>query len=152
MENINKNLLEKFCGLLFSLKKSKKDFELVADEIGDSSLRTALNGLSADSNYYAGEIRQQLFSLGLNAVIPESSWENCGDMNFEYGSDEPGTELLNICTANENVLTQAYNEIITEQIPSQSLKEIMIFQLNALKYAFMKVRTLNNARFMSYSV
>lgn len=152
MESLNKNLLEKFCGLLFSLKKSKKDFELIADEVGDRSLRTALNGLSADSNYYAGEIRLQLHSLGMNAEIPDASWDNFNESETDNEYAEPGTELLNICTANEAVLTNAYNEIMTEQIPSQSLKEIMIFQLNALKYAFMKVRTLNNARFISYSV
>ena len=151
MESITKNILDKFCGLLFFLKKSKKEFELVADEIGESSLRTALNSLSEESNFYAGEIKQQLKSLGIHAEVPEDYFEPFESVPENYSLAEgPGRELYNICSFNEFSLKKAYNDLITESIPYQSLKEIMIYQLNALTYTFMKVKTLNTARFLSY--
>jgi len=152
MESLTKNILDKFCGLLFFLKKSKKEFELVADEISESSLRTALNGLSEESNFYAGEIKQQLKSLGIHAEVPENYPESGGEILPEHYelAEGPGRELFNICSFNEFSLKKAYNELITESIPYQSLKEIMIYQLNALTYTFMKVKTLNTARFVSY--
>jgi hypothetical protein len=152
MESITKNILDKFCGLLFFLKKSKKEFELVADEIGESSLRTALNSLSEESNFYAGEIKQQLKSLGIHAEVPDDypdHYDESVPENYEL-AEGPGRELNNICSFNEFSLRKAYNDLITESIPYQSLKEIMIYQLNALTYTFMKIKTLNTARFLSY--
>jgi hypothetical protein len=152
MERLTKNILDKFCGLLFFLKKSKKEFELVADEIGESSLRTALNGLSEESNFYAGEIKQQLKSLGIHAEIPEDFTDHYDEPVPESYklAEGPGGELTNICSFNEFSLRKAYNDLITESIPYQSLKEIMIYQLNALTFTFMKVKTLNTARFAIY--
>ena len=58
-----------------------------------------------------------------------------------------GGELMNICTQNETTLTKAYSDLLSESIPFQSLKEIMLCQLNALQYTFTKIKTLNSARF-----
>ena len=49
MENINAAIKEKFSGLLFFLRRSKTEFEMVADEMEDHSLRAALNLLSDES-------------------------------------------------------------------------------------------------------
>ena len=149
MELFNKNILDKFYGLIFFLKKSRKDFELVADEIGDSPLRTALNGLSTESNYFAGEIKQQLKSLGVYAENADG-FEGYVPEVFETESEVPGIEISAICSHNEFSLLRAYNELITDYIPYQSLKEIMIYQMNAIKNTFSKVQTLNTARFVSY--
>jgi hypothetical protein len=149
MELLNKNILDKFYGLIFFLKKSRKDFELVADEIGDSPLRTALNGLSTESNYFAGEIKQQLKCLGMYAENAEGFQDYIPE-SYETESEIPGTEISTICSHNEFSLLRAYNDLITDSIPYQNLKEIMIFQMNALKNTFSKVQTLNTARFVSY--
>ncbi len=148
MDIINKMLLDKLYALVSFLKKSKTDFEQVADEVDDSPLRTALNGLSVESNFFAGELKQQLKTLGVHL-----DYADAGKFFFQEEEVEEagnGTEILSICTNNENKILKAYNDLIVESIPYQNLKEIMIYQMNALKYAFMKVRALNVARFSSY--
>ena len=50
MEHFNVTMLEKVCGLLFFLSQSKAEFEMVADEVEDCNLKTALNGLSSESD------------------------------------------------------------------------------------------------------
>jgi hypothetical protein len=148
MELFNSALAAKFSGLLFFLKRSRNEFEMVADEIGDRSLRTALNGLSDDSSYYAGELKNYLKTHGFLNIHTEASED--GDISAEYpvtDSAAQGDELNNICTHNERKLISAYSELLNESLPCPTLKEIMLYQLNALKNTFMKVKTLNSARF-----
>jgi hypothetical protein len=150
MEILSAGFITKFSGLLFFLKRSNKEFEMVADEMGNRSLRTALNGLSEESGYYAGELKNYLGSLGFApATVTDEETEI---YSYEPPAESPaaGYELLNICAHNEDTLVQAYNELMSECPPHQSLKEIMLCQLNALRYTFMKIKMLNTARFAAY--
>ncbi|MDB5202280.1 MAG: hypothetical protein JWQ27_1689 [Ferruginibacter sp.] len=147
MENINTKIIDKFCGLLFFLTRSRNEFEMVADEIEDCGLRTALNGLSTETNQFADEISSQLKSLGINPVTKEDYFEDCinkgEDLRQQSGR---GRELQTICTETEASITSAYSEIL-EDVPFTTLKEMMTYQLNSLKFAFMKINMLNSARF-----
>ena len=154
METLNAGVLNKLSGLLFFLKRSKKEFEMVADEIENHSLKTALNGISEESSFYAGELKNYLKYLGISA--PFVNDENIIELPA-YESDTTdttlvgnGNELENLCIYNEKHLTGAYSELLDEQLPFESFKEIILYQLNALKYSFMKIKTLNTARFAVY--
>ena len=151
MEILSSSSMAKFCGLLLSLKRSKKEFEMVADEIGNTSLRTALNGLSDESSYYEGELKYYLTSLGATPIMKEVQPDESDLYGYPvYNNTGEGAELLNICTHNERSLVKAYSELLEESMPFQSLKEMMLYQLNALKYTFMKIKMLNTARFTVY--
>lgn len=151
METFNNAIKEKFSGLLFFLRRSKTEFEMVADEMEDHSLRTALNSLSDDSNYYAGELKNYLKTFGIYPQVNESVIEVAAiEYSEDYKTDSPekGNELHTICNYNEASLTQAYNELLEENMPFQILKDIMLYQLNALRNTFMKINALNSARFL----
>ena len=150
MEILSSSSMAKFCGLLLSLKRSKKEFEMVADEIGNTSLRTALNGLSDESSYYAGELKNYLTSLGATPILKEVPEDSDVYGYPVYNNTAEGAELLNICTHNERSLVKAYSDLLEESMPFQSLKEMMLYQLNALKYTFMKIKMLNTVRFTVY--
>lgn len=155
METLNAAIKEKFLGLLFFLRRSKTEFEMVADEMEDYSLRTALNSLSDDSNYYAGELKNYLKAFGIYSLQNESLNESFIAQHSEnYATDDPvkGNELHTICNYNEASLTQAYSELLQENMPFQILKDIMRYQLNALRNTFMKINTLNTARFSVYQL
>ena len=153
MENISSAIKEKFSGLLFYLRRSKTEFEMVADEMEDHSLRAALNTLSDESCCYAGELKNYLKAIGIYPVIPETQiWDPVSDYEINPLVEGKGNELKSICTHNEESLTKAYSELMAEALPVQVLSDIMYSQLNALKYTFMKIRTLNDARFSTYAV
>ncbi len=153
MELFTAGLTSKFSGLLFFLKRSRQEFEMVGDEIEDHPLRSALNGLSAESNWYAGEIKNYLTSLGVSAQLTDhlkfEENESFGDYTVAE-SAALGGKVATICTHNEKSLLQAYSELLEEHIPFQTLKDIISYQLNALKYTFLKVKTLNDARFAAW--
>ena len=68
MNTLTSAALNKFSGLMFFLKRSKHDFEMVADEVENYTLKSALNGLSEESSYYANELKTYLKALGINTT------------------------------------------------------------------------------------
>ena len=153
MNNLTASALNKFCGLMFFLKRSKADFEMVADEIENYTLKSALNGLSEESHFYASELKNYLKQLGVNASSLHAT--EFSSNYFDGGTSdtencEKGLELQSLCSYNEKSLTQAYSELLEEPLPCKSLQEIIRYQLNALKISFQKIQTLNTARFAMY--
>lgn len=147
--DINAKIIEKFCGLLHFLTLSKNEFEMVADEIEDCNLKTALHGLSLESNQCVDEITSQLKTLGIPFKSPKLFELPLEEQSISQTDYIPGTgnELMNICSKSENTITKAYSEILNDYLPINSLREMMMYQLNALKCGFMKIKTLNTARF-----
>jgi len=152
METFNTKIADKFCGLLYSLTQSKNEFEMVADEVEDCNLKTALNGLSTETDLFANEIANQLKTLGINDVVPPKYFDNCihdPQIPETAARAGKGNELLAICNQTEHSITKAYWDILNEYVPFPTLRDIMTYQLNSLKFAFMKIKMLNSARFAS---
>ena len=148
METLNKNFIDKLGGLLHSLTHTKEELEMVADEVEDCNLRTALHGLSMESSQFASEICMQLKTLGVRFPrLSLEELEGSNSMPFEEINNGPGNELSYICSRNENFITNAYRNILSEGFLFPGLRDIMLYQLNALKCAFMKIKLLNSARF-----
>ena len=138
---------------MFFLKRSKNDFEMVADEIENYTLKSALNGLSEESSFYASELKNYLKHLGINASAINATEFSSNNIDTDLSSDEnceQGMELQTLCSYNERSLTQAYSDLLEEPLPFKSLQEVISFQLNAIKISFKKIQTLNTARFAMY--
>ncbi|MEO6405620.1 MAG: hypothetical protein ABIY51_08820 [Ferruginibacter sp.] len=150
MEVLNNSVSDKLCGLLKFLCSNKAAFEIVAEEVEDCNLRTALYGLSAESIQYADEITAQLKTYGipyrLDTDILMDYFERFENTSPSYIPGK-GNELTNICTNSENSIINAYNDLLNEYLPLANLRNIMLYQLNALRISFMKIKMLNNARF-----
>lgn len=151
MDANNSNVLSKISSLIYSLTHTKEEIEMVADEVDDCNLRTALNGLSQESSIFATELCLQFKNAGL--LFPKLSLEELQGSNTmtDDFSDAPGDELSYICTRNESFLMAAYNHILNENFLFPGLRDIMTYQLDALKCAFQKVRLLNSARFGGFT-
>ena len=93
--------------------------------------------------------------LGINgSIIPVTEFSsNYYDNNVSDTANEScqhGLELQSLCSLIEKSLTRAYSDLLDEPLPCKSLQEIIIYQLNALKISFLKIQTLNTARFAMY--
>lgn len=152
MEVLNNTVADKFCGLLQYLCKYKTAFEMVADEVEDENLKTALNGLSIESTQYAEEITNHLRLYGVPHRVETDLMFDCLEDDQPYSADcipGQGNELMSICVKSESSITRAYDDILNEYLPLNNLRNVMLYQLNTLKIAFMKVKLLNEARFMT---
>ena len=154
MEAFNAAIAEKFNGLLSYLNLTKKEFEMVADEVEDCKLKTACNGLSVDSMQYADELFQHLKTYGLGyveerPVFSLQAQEAIIDMEDQEASPSHGCgdEVMQICLTRENMITKAYYEILNDHFPFPNIREIMTYQLHSLTCAFMKIKLLNQSRF-----
>ncbi len=153
MNTLTSAALNKFSGLMFFLKRSKHDFEMVADEVENYTLKSALNGLSEESSYYANELKTYLKALGINTTSFSETAIQFDEFNGDSTDSENcerGVELMSLVSFKERYLTKAYNELLEEPMPCKSLQEIILCQLNALKISFQKIQTLNTARFVMY--
>lgn len=147
MDPNNPNVLSKISSLIYSLTHTKEEIEMVADEVDDCNLRIALNGLSQESCIFATELSLQFKNSGL--YFPKLMLEELQGSNTMSDEicDAPGDELSYICTRNENYLMTAYDRILNENFLFPGLRDIMTYQLYALRSAFQKIRLLNMARF-----
>ena len=151
MNTLTAAALTKFSGLMFFLKRSKHDFEMVADEVENYTLKSALNGLSEESSFYASELKTYLKHLGINTSAFIETDLQIDEFNAEeFEGCEKGLELKSLVSNKERYLTKAYKELLEEPMPCKSLQEIILLQLNALKISFLKIQTLNTARFAMY--
>jgi hypothetical protein len=151
MDIVNNSFIDKLRGLLYSLTHTKEELEMVADEVEDCNLRTALNGLSMESSQYASELCMRFKTLGIQFPKPSlEELDGSNSMTCEEFSDGQGNELSYICSRNENFILAAYRNILSETTLFPGLRDIMMYQLNALKCTFMKIKLLNSARFSGF--
>lgn len=142
------NIFEKFRDLLNLLLYSKTEFEIVADEIGDHRLKTALNGFSEESDIYINELCSHLQPLGFEyrhpKVLPALD-VLIQEVELSTGNNH-GNELQCLCNSSEKYITATYHEILNGPFPFPVIKEIMIYQLGTLQSIFNKINFLNIAR------
>ncbi|CAN5813193.1 hypothetical protein BH11BAC4_BH11BAC4_10300 [soil metagenome] len=142
-------IAEKFHSLLNYLLYTKVEFEIVADEVGDSRLRTALYGFSEESDIYITELCAHLQSLGFEYqyqhILPVISAPI--ELSSSFTANEKGNELQSICAASEKSITATYYDILNSYFPFPVIREIMTYQLNTLRSILDKICFLNSARF-----
>ncbi len=142
------NLKDKLFKVLMYLTQTKEEFEMVADEIADGNLKMALEGLSMDSSLYANELCMQLQTLGIAVNTPTIlDIQGANSMPLHATIPGKGNELHYICSKTEDSVITAYKNILNEGVSIPGIYELMMFQLNALKCAFTKIKMLNTARY-----
>ncbi len=145
---LGSNLKDKLFKVLMYLTQTKEEFEMVADEIDEGNLKTALEGLSIESSLYANELCIQLKTLGIAVNTPcICDLNGANEMPLHATLPGKGNELHYICSKSEDSIISAYKNILNDGISLPGLYELMMYQLNALKCAFTKIKMLNAARY-----
>ena len=149
MENVIKEIDNKFCRLLSFLNETTINFEMIAEEVEDDNLRTALFGIASESNQYAHEICSQLKRLHIDYAPPLflSTTTMLTTNTYPLLTNTKGGEILSICKENEYSLTKIYKDLLKEYFTYPSLKQMMIYQLTRIRSAFDRIRLLNSIRF-----
>lgn len=141
------NIISSAYNLIVILQRAKVDFEVVADEVEEYNLRSALNGISIECSIYRTELCEQFYTSGVTIQVPPNEeFSGVEGMHLHAHLLVKGNELHYICSKYESCIINAYKEFLNEDIPWAGLYELASFQLKALKCGFAKVKMLNAAR------
>lgn len=146
MENFIKPFTTKIADLVIFLKKTREGFEFASDEMDEDHLRLTLRGLAIETKQYEQEIKSQLQMLKIEDTLT----------TVEFGNDETLKnirsikhaaslkEILNICSNTEICFEKMYSNVLNEYFPYKTLRDMLVYQLNGIKYAFLKLKLLNS--------
>jgi len=149
MEDITDALKRKLEGLVSYLCQVTKGFENIAVDIECRNLKTAMLALSVEAHQYAKEIRNQLEELNITIplVTTDLLWKKIESDVHEQAAFSKGGEIAALCNTCETYFNWYYEELLTENLPLKNFKDIIIYQLYATRFSFMKIRLLNRLRF-----
>ncbi len=151
MENITDTVKGKLESLVSYLCQVTSGFENIAVDIECENLRTAIYALSVEAKQYAEEISNQAEELSINIAwsAGDQLWEKIESDVHEQATFSKGGEIVALCNNCEIYFNKFYEDLLQEYLPLKHFKDIITYQLNATKCAFMKIRLLNSMRFGS---
>ncbi len=151
MESITENVKAKLESLVSYLYQVTNGFESIAEDIDCKNLKTAIFTLSIEAKQYAEEISNQLEELNINLPLTANDqlWTGIEPDIHEQAGFSKGAEIIALCNNCEIYLNKFYEDILLEYLPVKNFKDIITYQLYAIKCAFMKIRLLNSMRFSS---
>ena len=146
---ITRMLQNKLQNLVSFLSQVTQGFESLAEEIDNASLRSALRAIAIESKQYAKEISNQFRQFEIKVTINRSDllWKQIEGKVNEQASRERGGEIVALCNNCEVYFNKLYSEVLQENLPEKTCKDIISYQLYAINCALMKIKLLNATRF-----
>jgi len=140
---------KKILFLIAYLQQVAMDFEMIADEIEDKSLRNTFVALSEEDRLFAEELHAQIrlhgFSINGKQLPLQQEY---ADHNYEIaGTVSKNNELLYICDKSEYLFLKLYTDALKEFLSFKHLSDIMAYQYNSIRAGFLKLRMLHSIRF-----
>jgi uncharacterized protein (TIGR02284 family) len=134
---------QKLNTLLDVMHESKRGYELIASQSNDRNFQRALGGLAIECSQYINELSNQISSLGIKPLTNKTQdkyiWNQIST-NIKKQED-----ILNACYGSERIILKAYREVLNDPSVLNPLRQMITYQLNGMKYAFVKVKLLNTA-------
>jgi uncharacterized protein (TIGR02284 family) len=134
---------QKLNTLLEVMYESKKGFEQLASQSTDRNFQRALGGLALECSQYINELGNQVSSLGAKPSADRSKdkfiWNQIST------KVEKQDEILDACYGSERIILKAYRDVLNDPSILHPLRQMITYQLNGMKYAFVKVKLLNTA-------
>lgn len=140
---------KKISFLIAFLQQVSKDFEMIADDIEEPNLRNAFLAFATEDKNFADELYCQAKHAGVSLSMNELAlyWDYLEENEQAEEARVKENELAFICDKSETLFQKLYTDALKEFLSVNTLKEIMLYQYNSIKAAFVKLRLLNSIRF-----
>ena len=147
MQNKNKVISAQLCRLLNFLHHATEEFENLAKKIHDKNIKMSVQEVALETNQYKSELDSHLTSLRIKNVDDDS------DVNSENKKLIADNSLIDIatdkeimaeCCKTEIYFEKAYRNVLNEYFPDDGLRNMLIYQLNGIKCAFMQLKLLRS--------
>ncbi len=142
----NDNVISTLNNLIETCKDGQEGFKDAAEGIENSEMKTLFYDLSQQRSQFAGELQQEVRSLGGD---PEDAGSVSGSIHRGWiniksavtGRDE--TAILNECERGEDSAIKAYKEALENDLPA-NISQIVTKQYEAVQTAHDKVKALRD--------
>lgn len=123
------------------MQESKRGYEEIASASTDKNYQRALGLLALECGQYANELYNQMCCLGEQPKQEKKTdkyiW-NQVSLNIKKQDD-----IIHVCNNSERIIMKAYREVLNDPSVVNPLRDLIHYQLNGIKYAFVKVKLLN---------
>jgi uncharacterized protein (TIGR02284 family) len=134
---------QKLNTLLDVMQESKRGYERIASQSDDKNFQRAVSGLALECGQYINELSNQICSLGAQPTVNKTKdkyiWNQIST-NVKQQED-----ILNACYGSERIILTAYRDVLNDPSILHPIRQLITYQLNGMKYAFVKVKLLNTA-------
>jgi uncharacterized protein (TIGR02284 family) len=134
---------QKLNSLLDVMHESKRGYERIASQSDDRNFQRAVSGLALECSQYINELTNQISSLGVQPAVNKPKdkyiWNQIST-NVKQQED-----ILNACYGSERIILKAYRDVLNDPSILHPIRQLITYQLNGMKYAFVKVKLLNTA-------
>jgi uncharacterized protein (TIGR02284 family) len=151
MQNKNKAISAKLCRLLNFLHHATEEFENIAKKIHDKNIKMSVQEVALETNQYKSELDSHLTSLRIKNVDDDSdvNGENkkliADNSLIDIATDK---EIMAECCKSEIYFEKAYRNVLNEYFPDDGLRNMLIYQLNGIKCAFMQLKLLRSVNWV----
>lgn len=151
MQKINKIISAKLCKLLSFLHQAGEELEKVARKIKDKNIKMSVRSIALETNQYKHELNSQLESLRIKRIrnIDIMCGVNTAEvLKNNHLNDKTTTdkEIIELCCKSEVNFEKKYRNILNEYFPYHELRNMLVYQLNGIKCAFMQLKLLRSVR------
>ncbi len=134
---------EKLNTLLDVMHETQRGYEKIASQSPDRNFQRALGSLALECSQYINELTNQVMSLGVKPIADRSKdryiWNQIST------KVETEDDILSACYASERIILKAYRDVLNDPSILHPLRQMITYQLNGMKYGFVKVKLLNTA-------
>jgi hypothetical protein len=111
----------------------------------------SIRSIILETNQYKRELNSQLQSLRIKEiksidVIQGVNTEEVLKHNHFHDKITTDKEIIELCCKSEANFEKAYRNVLNEYFPLNNLRNILIYQLNGIKCAFMQLKLLRSAQ------
>jgi len=141
---INNTVFLKLHNLSSSLKRACIELEIIAKQGGDENIALSVRSVAMETKQYIEELNSQqktLFTWNMPHDINNDDIQSHRIRSKNFISDELAIEE---CCSTEVYIEKAYRSILNENFPYSGLRNLLTYQLNGIKCAFMKLRLLKS--------
>jgi hypothetical protein len=136
-----KLLAKKLCRLSSFLNHACEEFDKVARYVKEKKIRMSVRSVVLETRQYMNELDSQLQTLSVKCIIRRVNNELNNRQMMNNITDK---KIIKLCCKSEEYFEKAYRSILNEYFPYTGLRDILIYQLNGIKCAFMQLKLLNS--------
>jgi hypothetical protein len=144
MQKVDDAITYKLCTLSLFLDHACEEFENLAKHIKDNNIKMSVRSVAVETKQYISELNAQLKMLSRKKIF--SKIKNAEkikglDIKNESVSDK---KIIEFCCTAESYFEKAYRNILNEYFPYSGIRDMLIYQLNGIKCAFMQLKLLRS--------